>query len=258
MNPNDAGITDFFDSPERRRAKLSGYYGSITAVDEDVGRLLHWLDVHGLRENTLILFTSDNGMNMGHHGICGKGNGTLPVNLFDTSCKVPAVFSRPGHLPEGRLFDGLYSHVDWRTTLLDYVGIEDPEAEGLPGRSYADLLRGQEDEGDEAVVVYDEYGPVRMIRTREWKYVHRYAEDQSHELYDLVNDPHERENLIGNPEHAALVAKMRRRLQEWFDRYALPEYDGSKLPVTGCGQVRRANEPDAFAQQWPDSWLHKR
>ncbi len=254
-NPNDAGITDFFDSPESRRAKLSGYYGSITAVDGGVGRLLDWLEAHDLRENTLVFFTSDNGMNMGHHGICGKGNGTLPVNLFDTSCRVPALLSRPGHLPRGVVAEGLYSHCDWRPTLLDYLGLDDPEADDLPGRSYAGLLRGERDEGADAVVVYDEYGPARMIRTRGWKYVHRYGEDQRNELYDLGADPGERENLVGRAEHAGRIEKLRERMQQWFDCYADPELDGSKLPVSGCGQLKPANEPAAFAQAWPEDWL---
>ena len=54
-----------------------------------------WLEAHGLREDTLIIFSGDNGMNMGHHGIYGKGNGTFPMNMFDTSVKVPVLISRP-------------------------------------------------------------------------------------------------------------------------------------------------------------------
>ena len=74
---------------EERRETLSGYFAAMTAMDANVGRLLDWLEANGLRENTLIAFTSDNGMNMGHHGIYGKGNGTYPPNMFDTSVKVP-------------------------------------------------------------------------------------------------------------------------------------------------------------------------
>ena len=77
----------------RRHELLSGYYASITAVDRGVGALLAWLDAHGLAEQTLIIFTGDNGMNMGHHGIWGKGNGTFPQNMYDTSVKVPFILS---------------------------------------------------------------------------------------------------------------------------------------------------------------------
>ncbi len=256
-HPDDAGITDFFDSPELRREKLSGYYAAITSMDANLGRILGWLRRHELTENTVVFFTSDNGMNMGHHGICGKGNGTLPVNLFDTSVKVPGIICRPGHIPEGKVCDGLCSHYDFRPTLLDYLGLEDPEAGMLPGRSFAGLLRGEEQQEDDYALVFDEYGPVRMIRTKEWKFVRRYQGDRSDELYDLVNDPEERENLIDRPEHAARVDQMRARLGAWFERYVDPAFDGSKLPVTGCGQHKLAFEPDAFAQHWPEEWLHK-
>ena len=63
---------------EDRRVALSGYFAATTAMDTNVGRLLDWLEENGLREDTLVIFTSDNGMNMGHHGIYGKGNGTFP------------------------------------------------------------------------------------------------------------------------------------------------------------------------------------
>jgi arylsulfatase A-like enzyme len=196
-------------------------------------------------------------MNMGHHGICCKGNGTRPVNLFDTSCKVPAILNRPGHLPAGRVAQELYAHYDWRPTLLDYVGVGDPEAADLPGQSFARMLRGGEESAGRPVVVFDEYGPVRMIRTREWKYVHRYNEERPHELYDLENDPGETRNVADRPENRERIDQMRRELQEWFDRYSVPQRDGSCLPVTGCGQTRPAEEPDAFCQNWPDAWLNK-
>ncbi|MEM7034304.1 MAG: sulfatase-like hydrolase/transferase, partial [Chloroflexota bacterium] len=73
---------------ESRREILSGYFAAVEAMDMGVGQLIDWLEKHNLRENTLICFTSDNGMNMGHHGIYGKGNGTNPQNMFDTSVKV--------------------------------------------------------------------------------------------------------------------------------------------------------------------------
>ena len=91
--------------------------------------------------------------------------------------------------------------------------------------------------GEKQVVIYDEYGPVRMIRTREWKYVHRYAYGP-HELYDLVNDPGEERNLVDAPAHAATVQALRAALHDWFLTYADPDRDDSTLPVTGSGQSR--------------------
>jgi arylsulfatase A-like enzyme len=249
MHSNYVNPTNFFDGPEARREALSGYYASVAAMDANVGRILDWLARHDLVENTVVFFTSDNGMNMGHHGICGKGNGTDPLNMYETSVKVPALISRPGHIQEGVVRSELFSHYDWMPTLLDYLGLDNPVADHLPGRSFAPLLRGEEAEGQGSVVVFDEYGPTRMIRTRTWKYVHRYP-DGPHELYDLVHDPDERQNLYGRPEHADRVAAMRGELAAWFDRYVVPELDGADLDVSGRGQYDRAPEPDAFAQAW--------
>jgi arylsulfatase A-like enzyme len=93
---------------------------------------------------------------------------------------------------------------------------------------------GRIDERD--VVVFDEYGPVRMVRTRAWKYVHRFP-DGPHELYDLARDADERVNLVDAPGHAALVDEMRRKLEQWFARYVDPARDGAAKRVTGCGQL---------------------
>ena len=227
---------------EKRRELLTGYYAAISGLDRGVGKLLDWLESHGLRENTLVIFSSDNGMNMGHHGIWGKGNGTFPMNMYDTSVKVPVLFSQPGTLPHNVKNDDLLSHYDIFPTLLETLGFENPYAARLPGRSFAGLLRGETAWSREEVVVqtpgavYDEYGPVRMIRTREWKYIHRYPYGP-HELYDLVNDPGEETNRISDPGVARQVTEMKARLQEWFLRYADPRLDGRHEAVTGKGQI---------------------
>ncbi|MGQ9632521.1 MAG: sulfatase-like hydrolase/transferase [bacterium] len=221
---------------ERRRELLSGYYAAITGLDRGVGQILDKLEEMGVRENTLLIFTSDNGMNMGHHGIWGKGNGTFPQNMYDTSVKVPMLISRPGYVPEGVVCDNLLSQYDIMPTLLDYLGLENPDAERLPGRSFAPLLKGGDTVERENVVVFDEYGPVRMIRTREWKYIHRYPYGP-HELYDLVNDPGEERNLIDAPDQQGRIEDMKAHLEEWFVRYVDPNLDGAKEPVTGKGQI---------------------
>ena len=219
-----------------RHGLLSGYYAAVTAMDRNVGRILDWLEAHGLRENTLVLFLSNNGMNMGHHGIYGKGNGTYPQNMYDTSVKIPAIVSWPGCVPKGRVCSALLSQNDVRPTLLEYAGVADPEAERLPGRSFAPLLAGGNDVGHERVLVFDEYGPVHMVRTHEWKYVHRYPEGPD-ELYDLVNGPGESTNLIDVPEHAVRIVELRPHMKNWFLHYADPARDGTHEPVNGCGQI---------------------
>ena len=183
------------DDPEKRRGALAGCCAAITAMDAGIGRLLDWLEKIGLRNSTLVIFTSDNGMNMGHHGIYGKGNGTFPQNMYDTSVKVPMLISHPGRIGSDEVSDDMLSHYDIMPTLLEYVGIQSPDCGDLPGFSFAPLLRGEGGSGRGEVVVFDGYGPVRMIRTRDWKYVHRYPYGP-HELYDLNGDPEERDNRI--------------------------------------------------------------
>jgi len=225
----------FPEGEAERRLVLSGYFTAVTAMDRQVGRLLDRIEQLGLRDDTLVVFTSDNGMNMGHHGIYGKGNGTFPLNMYDTSVKVPMLISRPGSVPAGATCDTLLSHYDIMPTLLDYAGIG-PAAEGnLPGHSFAPLLEGKHADGHSHVVVYDEYGPARMVRNHEWKYVHRYPYGP-HELYDLAGDPGEEENRIADTGQRATVEALRAALDAWFSRHSDPARDGRYLPVTGAGQ----------------------
>ncbi len=237
---------------EERRAWLSGYYTAVTAMDQNVGRLLDWLESHGLRENTLIIFTSDNGMNMGHHGVYGKGNATLPLNMFEESVRVPFIISHPGHIPAGSVNHALVSQYDFMPTLLDYLGIQNPLSGSLPGKSFAELLRGDSAAHHEHVVVFDEYGPVRMVRTREWKYVYRNLMGPD-ELYHLVEDPSEQHNLAGDVGFRAVEKEMKDRLENWFSLHVEPDRDGAYRMVTGSGQVDRccqsSRDQDIFLQR---------
>lgn len=226
-----------------RRESLIGYFAAVTAMDAAIGRVLDELDRAGLTESTLVIFMSDNGMNCGHHGIWGKGNGTRPQNMYDTSVKVPCIISQPGRIPAGRVSADLLGGYDVFPTLVEYVGISHNSDRNKPGRSFKSLLEGQPFAADREVVVFDEYGPVRMVRTAEWKYVHRHP-DGPHELFHLTNDPGERANLIDDPASAPMAVTLRSRLEGWFTAFVNPLRDGSDKGVTGCGQlglVERAN-----------------
>ncbi len=229
------GLQRCAETDEKRRAALAGYFTAITEMDRNVGRILDYLDENGLRESTLVVFTGDNGMNMGHHGVWGKGNGTYPMNMYDEAVKVPMIISHPGTLPEGEVCGAMLSHYDVFPTLLDYVGIPNPEADRLPGSSFVPVLKGESDSVREEVVVFDEYGPVRMVRTREWKYVHRYP-DGPNELYDLVKDPGETTNLCEGEGMEPIAFELQARLDGFFAEYADPDLDGASLPVSGKGQ----------------------
>ena len=219
------------------REMLKGYFAAVTAMDRNVGRLLDRLEKLRLREDTLVVFLSDNGFSCGQHGFWGKGNGTEPRNMYENSIRVPAVFSHPRRIPAGTVQHAMVSAYDLMPTLLEYLDLPLPEGVPLVGRSFAPALLGARCDPHEEVIVFDEYGNTRMIRTERWKYVHRYP-DGPHELWDLANDPDERNDLIGDPDQAQRIAELFDRLEEWFARYVRPEMDGTAQEVTGLGQLR--------------------
>lgn len=229
------------------RQALIGYFAAVTGVDRGVGAVMDELDRRGLRESTLVIFSSDNGFNCGHHGIWGKGNGTYPQNMYDTSVTVPAIFHHPGRIPGGRVSDALLSGYDLLPTVVAYLGLRYDPCHDVPGRSFAGLLAGDPDWCPaDRVVVFDEYGPVRMVRTPDWKYVHR-APHGPHELYDLHADPGEEHNLAALPKYATEASRLRQHLTDWFTRYTDPAHDGTKFPVSGNGQVDLDNAKGAFS-----------
>lgn len=227
------GLTS--DVKDNIRENLKGYYASITAMDLNIGRIIDKVEELGVREDTLICFMSDNGLSCGQNGFWGKGNGTFPLNMYETSVKVPAIFSQPTKIPEGLVCDDLLSQYDFMPTLLEYVGIGNSEDHNLPGQSFYKLLVGDKMTKKDHVVVYDEYGPVRMVRSKTQKYVHRYPYGP-HEFFDLVNDPNERVNLINDSTYEKNVVKMKSQLDRWFIKYVDPYKDGTHEGVTGNGQ----------------------
>lgn len=221
---------------EHRRESLTGYYAALTAMDAAVGRILDRLERDGLLEDTLIVFTGDNGMSMGHHGIWGKGNGTHPVNMYDSAVKVPCLFSLPGTVQSGVVNHEMVSHYDFYETILDLAGVPFTPPDNLPGVSFAPLLTGAKQRVRDSVVVFDEYGPCRMIRTARWKLVLRFP-DGPNELYDLETDPGEDCNRFSDPQSASVISRLSGQLEGWFDRYADPAFDGKKEAVCGNGQL---------------------
>ena len=235
------------------REMLKGYFAAVTAMDENIGRLLNKLDALGISDNTLVVFVSDNGFSCGHNGFWCKGNATYPPNMFDNSVKVPMLMCHPGHIPAATVQTALCSAYDFMPTLLDYLKLPLPTDRNLPGQSFSALLQGKDLPGRDAVVVYDEYGSTRMARTAEWKYVHRYP-DGPHELYDLKNDSDERQNLINNPAYSDRLRQMLDLLEEWFERYVEQVKDGRNYAINGSGQrgpinTNNPNDHSLFANQ---------
>jgi arylsulfatase A-like enzyme len=179
-------------------------------------------------------------MNMGHHGFFGKGNGTCPMNMYDESVQVPFLISHPGHIPQGKSESGMFSHFDIYQTLMDYLQIDEQFDKQMPGVSFAPILRGGDMEGKTHIVMADEYGPVRMIRTERWKYIHRYLDWEGiNELYDLEKDPAEADNLYGKPGFEQITETLRKELFDWYERHGDARYDASLIRCDGNGQIER-------------------
>lgn len=233
-NPNSVWLTD--EVNKDRRGNLIGYYAAITAMDAGIGRILDKLDEMGLAEDTLVVFTADNGFSCGHHGFWGKGNATFPINMYEESVKVPFIARQKGKIAPNTRCDALVSAYDYMPTLLEYLDVPYKKDISRPGVSFAPVLRGEEFKQHEDIVVFDEYGPNRMIRNKQFKYVIRYPYGPN-ELYDLEKDPKETKNLLEENGFEKLEQSMRYRLEQWFYKYVNPEIDGAKEAVYGCGQI---------------------
>jgi choline-sulfatase len=232
------------------RETLAQYYAAVTEVDEQVGRLVDELDNQRLREQTLIVYTSDHGMNTGHHGLWGKGNASKPYNMLEESIRVPLILNQPGTLVGGQTRREPVTHCDLFSTLLGHAGLAHPGPRGLyPGRSFADLLRGGH-VLDWPDAVFGEYGNLRMIRTPTHKLVCRYP-DGPNELFDLRADPRESANRYADPESAPLVDELSQRIDAYFAAYEDPELSGLRvLDLPSFNPEEFWRHPDTTNDWW--------
>ncbi|MBK9167303.1 MAG: sulfatase-like hydrolase/transferase [Bryobacterales bacterium] len=191
----------------------------VRGVDHTVGRVVEMLERKGLRGNTTLVFTSDQGWAAGHRGVWGKGNGTWPLNMYEPAIHVPMIWNHPGRIPEGIAPAPMISSYDYLPTLLDYLGVKSPADPKSPGRSYAAFLRGRNPRWDNRL--YFEYRNVRAVRTEHLKYIERTREHPS-ELWDLEADPDETRNRIGEPAYRKQVDNLRLDLARFFTGYGAP------------------------------------
>jgi len=201
------------------RDSMLAYSALITGVDRNVGRILRRLEDLGVRDNTAVIFTADQGWNAGHHGVWGKGNGTVPFNMLEESIRVPLIWNHPGRIPSGQTPGPMVSSYDFFPTILDYLGVPAPDDPKRVGRSYATFLTGKPAGWRNRL--YFEYAYVRGVRTENLKYIERTAEWPS-ELFDLEADPGETRNLIGDPEYGERLGPLRRELADFFERTGAP------------------------------------
>jgi arylsulfatase A-like enzyme len=212
MHPwQNSGLKSHFGN----RASMHAYSALITGVDHNVGRILKRLEEMGVRENTLVVFTADQGWNAGHHGVWGKGNGTWPFNMYEEAIQVPMIWNHPGRIRPGLTPNPMVSSYDYFPTILDYLGLTAPADPRRVGRSYAAFLRGENPRWPNRL--YYEYAMVRAVRTENLKYVERSREWES-ELFDLEADPGETANVIADPRHRRQLEALRADLHRFFDR----------------------------------------
>ncbi len=204
-----------FNNP---KSKL-GYSALVTAMDRNVGRVVARLEKLCLRDNTLVVFSADQGHCCGHHGIWGKGNSTWPFNMYDTSLHVPLIWNLPGRIRAGQVLDPMVSAYDLFPTLAEYAGLDVYKDSKRVGRSYAGFLRGEAPAWRNEL--YFEYEYVRGVRTENLKYIERTREWPS-ELFDLETDAEERRSVLDDPRHRKQVAELRSRLHGFFQGVGAP------------------------------------
>ena len=151
---------------------IRGYAASVSGVDDGVGAVLNALDELGLSDDTLVIYTSDQGLCGGHHGMWGMGDHSRPLHTYEETVHIPLIFRHPGRIPAGAVCNHRTCTYDFMPSLLDHLSMGKKIPAQSPGRSYAPLLRGQTIEWDNTI--FHEFENARMIRTDAWKYTWRY------------------------------------------------------------------------------------
>ena len=198
------------------------YYGLVSYVDHHIGRIVAKLQKSGQLDNTLIVFNTDQGLQLGEHGLYKKRV------FYEQTVAVPLIFSWPLRLPKSLVIDELVELVDFLPTVMDLVGVEVPA--GIAGRSLLPLIHGQVDswrpavfsEIDHAVSGYTALrlysGRRVMVRTKEWKLIYfrdPRAAAAHGALYNMSSDPGETRNLYDKPQFADIIASLEQTVDDW-------------------------------------------
>ncbi|OZI18641.1 sulfatase [Bordetella genomosp. 9] len=197
---------DYFESEKDVKRALSGYFGLVSFLDENIGKVLRALDESGLAGNTRVMYTSDHGDNLGARGLWGKST------MFDEIAGVPLIM-RGSDVPAGQVIDTPVSHVDCYPTIVNSVGVDFATVRDThPGVDMRDIAAGSRPDR----TVLSEYHGMGStsgafaIRHGRYKYIH-YALYPA-QLFDLESDPDELTDLAGDPHHAQVLEECRRRL----------------------------------------------
>ena len=192
---------------------MQDYLGTIKAVDENVGRLLDYLEANNLMENTIIVYTSDQGFYLGEHGWYDKRF------IYDESFKTPLLVAWPGKTKPGARSDALVQNLDFAQTFLEAAGVKAPT--DMQGESMIPLLTGKTEKWTRDAVYYHyyEYPAEHMVNrhyaivTKEYKLIHYYFVEDQWELIDRIKDPQEMRNVYDDPAYAKVKKELHSRLE---------------------------------------------
>ena len=206
MTIRDERLAPWPRTPRTVREHLADYYGMITHMDAQIGRILEALEKAGHADDTIVVFSSDHGLAVGRHGLLGK------QNLYDHSVRAPLVFAGPG-IPKGES-DALVYLFDIYPTLCDLAHIAIPDS--VEGKSLAPIIVGKERKVRDSVFLA--YRDVqRAVRDERWKLI-RYPRIDRTQLFDLTSDPNETRDLSDAPKQAPRVERMLALLRDWQTR----------------------------------------
>ncbi len=203
---------------------LHEYLATIKAVDEGVGRILDYLDANGLSENTLIIYTTDQGFYLGEKGWFDKRF------MYEESLAMPMVMKYPQMIKKGTEITALTQNLDFAETFLDFAGVEIPN--DMQGKSLKPLLTNNASNEDFRVAIYYHYydfpafhmvKKMYGVRTKRYKLIHVYDDIDQWELYDLKTDPKELKNQIDNPKYDQIEKDLRVTLKELQSQYKVTD-----------------------------------
>lgn len=193
-------------SKTQQKKVISGYMASVRFMDQQVGRLMNALDRLDLRDNTMVIFLSDHGYNLGEHKCWSK------ISLWEGSVRVPMIISSPFHEDGyGTKNATVIELIDLYPTITEICGMDELQPDNLQGKSLLPILEGKKMDVKNSIAYTITRGNGRTIRTKRWRYT-RWGDEaniSNEELYDHQDDPEEHNNLIMNSDYEEVIKRMR-------------------------------------------------